>query len=622
MSGEGAHPDRRGRTGRPAQHVPPGRTGSSGQDGAESAGARPPESGRPANREPAPPARGASGPSVSENEQIARRREKLGELRSAGNPYPNDFRPNAVTADVHERCGGLEDEAALSSHRFRLAGRMMTRRVMGKASFAHLRDRAGRLQLYVRRDDLPDGAYRDFRRWDIGDLIGAEGVAFRTRTGELSLRVESLRLLAKALRPLPEKFHGLADRETRYRRRHLDLIMNEEARETFRIRSRVVDFIRRFFAARGFLEVETPMMQPLAGGAAARPFETRHHALGIPLYLRIAPELYLKRLVVGGFERVFEINRNFRNEGLSTRHNPEFTMLEFYQAYADYRDLMDLTEELLRSLARDVSRAREVGNGSRTAPSFRSVASGEAPGRDGGEIRRRPGQPSGPGPSDEPAGPGSGDGPAEPEAMVVEWQGQRVDFGPPFERLSVRDAVLRHVAGMAAADLGDPEKVLAAARGLGIELGAESGAGKALVEIFEREVEPRLTAPTFVTHYPIEVSPLARRNDGDPSVADRFELFIGGREIANGFSELNDPDDQADRFRAQARLRSGGDEEAMAFDEDYVEALEYGLPPTAGEGIGIDRLVMLFTDSASIRDVILFPHMRPQRRAEPRGEVK
>ena len=555
-----------------------------------------------------------------ENEQAARRREKLAALRGAGNPYPNDFRPNAVTAEVHERCGALEDEAALSSHRFRIAGRMMTRRVMGKASFAHLQDGAGRLQLYVRRDDLPEGAYQDFRRWDVGDLIGAEGAAFRTRTGELSLRVESLRLLAKALRPLPEKFHGLADRETRYRRRHLDLIMNEEARETFRIRTRVVDFIRRFFAARGFLEVETPMMQPLAGGAAARPFETWHHALGIPLYLRVAPELYLKRLVVGGFERVFEINRNFRNEGLSTRHNPEFTMLEFYQAYADYRDLMDLTEDLLRSLAKDVSRAKGGGGASRRAArSARSGASGEAPVGDGGA---RPGRPSGSAPSDEPAGPAgprSGGPESGPEGMVVEWQGHRVDFARPFARVSVRDAVLRHVAGVAAADLDDPRKVRAAARGLGIEPGAEAGAGKALVEIFEREVEPRLIAPTFVTHYPVEVSPLSRRNDDDPSVADRFELFIAGREIANGFSELNDPDDQADRFRAQARRRAEGDEEAMVFDEDYVEALEYGMPPTAGEGIGIDRLVMLFTGSASIRDVILFPHMRPEKGAEPRG---
>ena len=565
---------------------------------------------------------GRAGPPAPENEQIARRREKLAALREAGHPYPNDFRPTAVTADVHEECGGLEDEAALASHRFRVAGRLMTRRVMGKASFAHLQDGAGRLQLYVRRDELPEGAYRDFRRWDVGDLIGAEGVAFRTRTGELSLRVESLRLLAKALRPLPEKFHGLADRETRYRRRHLDLIMNEPARETFRIRSRMVGFIRRFFADRGFLEVETPMMQPLAGGAVARPFETWHHALGIPLYLRVAPELYLKRLVVGGFERVFEINRNFRNEGLSTRHNPEFTMLEFYQAYADYRDLMDLTEELLRSLARDVAGAGK-GSGGRPwrPPPFRSGRPRGVSGEDRGRspaVRLPPGAAA----LDDAAGRSADHGAEAPDGVVVEWQGHRMDFGRPFERLSVRDAVLRHAAGVAAEDLDDPEKVRAAARGFGIALGDEAGSGKALVEIFEREVEPRLIAPTFITHYPIEVSPLSRRSDADPSVADRFELFIGGREIANGFSELNDPDDQADRFRAQARQRSAGNQEAMVFDRDYVEALEYGLPPTAGEGIGIDRLVMLFTGSASIRDVILFPHMRPERGGEPRGATE
>ena len=509
---------------------------------------------------------------AAENEQIARRRAKLATLREAGRPYPNDFRPNATAALVRDECEGL-DEEALATRRYRIAGRMMTRRVMGKASFAHLQDGSGRLQLYVRRDDLPDGAYQDFRRFDIGDIVGAEGVAFRTRTGELSLRVDGLRLLAKALRPLPEKFHGLADRETRYRQRYLDLIMNEAAREAFRTRTRVVDFVRRFFAARGFLEVETPMMQPLAGGAVARPFETWHHALGIPLFLRIAPELYLKRLVVGGFERVFEINRNFRNEGLSTRHNPEFTMLEFYQAYADYRELMDLTEDLLRSLAAD-------------------------------ESERTP-----------------GGGRAE-DRHAIEWQGHRIDFGPPFERLSVRDAVLRQVPGLSADDLENPDRVRAAARDLGIPLSEGAGPGKAFVEIFEREVEPRLIAPTFITRYPVEVSPLSRRSDDDPSVADRFELFIGGREIANGFSELNDPDDQADRFRDQARQRSGGDDEAMVFDEDYVTALEYAMPPTAGEGIGIDRLVMLFANAASIRDVILFPHLRPVgvRETDPEPE--
>ena len=550
-----------------------------GGGGGGGAGRRQPGGTHPPERSAsgAPPPVMATAP-APENEQVARRREKLAALREAGDPYPNDFRPTATSADVRRECGGL-DEDALASRRFRIAGRMMTRRVMGKASFAHLQDGSGRLQLYVRRDDLPEGAYRDFRRWDIGDLVGAEGAAFRTRTGELSLRVSTLRLLAKALRPLPEKFHRLTDRETRYRRRYLDLIMNEEARETFRTRARVVEFVRRFFLERGFLEVETPMMHPLAGGASARPFETWHHALDMPLYLRVAPELYLKRLVVGGFERVFEINRNFRNEGLSTRHNPEFTMLEFYQAYADHHALMDLTEALLRSLAgREAARRRAGGGG------------GQEDGR-GGED-------------------GRGDGDGEGEA-VVEWQGSRIDFGPPFERMSVRDAVLRHADGITARDLDDPLRIGEAARARGVPLDRDAGPGKALVELFEHEVEPRLVAPTFITHYPIEVSPLSRRSDRDPTVADRFELFIGGREIANGFSELNDPDDQAERFREQARRRSAGDEEAMEYDEDYVTALEYGMPPTAGEGIGIDRLVMLFTGAASIRDVILFPHLRP-----------
>ena len=525
---------------------------------------------------------GAGDAAPPENEQAARRREKLAALREGGNPYPNDFRPSATAADIRGECEGLDDDA-LASRRYHIAGRMMSRRVMGKASFAHVRDVSGRLQLYLRRDNLPEGAYRDFRGWDIGDLVGAEGVAFRTRTGELSLRVEGLRLLAKALRPLPEKFHGLTDREMRYRRRYVDLIMNEETRETFRTRTRVVDFVRRFFAERGFLEVETPMMQPLAGGAVARPFETWHHALGIPLFLRVAPELYLKRLVVGGLDRVFEINRNFRNEGLSTRHNPEFTMLEFYQAYADYRDLMDLTEELLRSLAAAEARRR-------------------ADGGDGGN-----------------GGNSDGDGGGGGVEAVAQWQGHRIDFGPPFERLSVRDAVLRHAPGITPDDLDDPVRIRAAARARGIALGDDAGPGKALVELFEHAAEPKLIAPTFITRYPIEVSPLSRRSEDDPEVADRFELFIGGREIANGFSELNDPDDQAERFRDQARQRSGGDDEAMVYDEDYVTALEYGMPPTAGEGIGIDRLVMLFTGAASIRDVILFPHLRPAGAPNPPG---
>ena len=520
---------------------------------------------------------GDASSSAAGSEQVARRREKLAALREGGDPYPNDFRPSATAAGVRAECEGLDDDA-LGLRRYRIAGRMMTRRIMGKASFAHLQDGSGRIQLYLRRDDLPEGAYQSFRRWDIGDVVGAEGVAFRTRTGELSLRVEGLRLLVKALRPLPEKFHGLTDREARYRRRYLDLIMNEEARETFRTRTRVVDFVRRFFAERGFLEVETPMMQPLAGGAVARPFETWHHALDMPLFLRIAPELYLKRLVVGGFERVFEINRNFRNEGLSTRHNPEFTMLEFYQAYADYRELMDLTEELLRSLARSEARRRM-----------------DDAGREEG-----------------------GDGTGATGGLVIEWQGHRIDFGPPFERLSVREAVLRHAAGVTVEDLEDPDRLRRAARERGIALADGVGPGKILVEIFEHDAEPRLVAPTFVTHYPVEVSPLSRRNDEDPDLTDRFELFIGGREIANGFSELNDPDDQAERFREQAGQRSGGDDEAMVYDEDYVTALEYGMPPTAGEGIGIDRLVMLFTGATSIRDVILFPHLRPA--GMPEGE--
>ena len=564
---------------------------------------RAPEGGAPEGGAgaPAPGDGGGRAAPTPENEQVARRREKLAALREAGDPYPNDFRPTASTAEVRAECEDLDDDA-LGLHRYRVAGRMMSRRVMGKASFAHLQDGSGRLQLYVRREDLPEGAYQAFRRWDIGDIIGAEGVAFRTRTGELSLRVEGLRPLAKALRPLPEKFHGLTDRETRYRRRYLDLIMNEEARETFRTRTRVVDFVRRFFAGRGFLEVETPMMQPLAGGAVARPFETWHHALDIPLFLRVAPELYLKRLVVGGFERVFEINRNFRNEGLSTRHNPEFTMLEFYQAWADYRELMDLTEELLRSLARAEARHR--------------AGAGDGPGAGDGTTGRG----RGPGRGD---GDGGGDGGPEPGdgGLAIEWQGNRIDFGPPFERLGVREAVLRHGpgAGIGAEDLDDPDRIRRAARRLGIPLGDEAGPGKALVEIFERVAEPRLIAPTFITSYPIEVSPLSRRSDDDPEVADRFELFIGGREIANGFSELNDPDDQAERFRDQARQRTGGDEEAMVYDEDYVTALEYGMPPTAGEGIGIDRLVMLFTGAASIRDVILFPHLRPPGDGEPAG---
>ncbi len=490
-----------------------------------------------------------------ENEQIALRRQKLAELRGQGNPFPNDFKRNVVAGELHAEYGD-KDNAELETRnvRVKVAGRMMTRRIMGKASFAHLQDMSGQIQLYVMRDTLGEQSYDVFKSWDIGDILGAEGVLFKTKTGELSVKVDGVRLLTKALRPLPEKYHGLTDTETRYRQRYLDLIMNEVARKTFRVRTSVVSYIREFLNIRQFLEVETPMMQAIPGGAVARPFVTHHHALDIQLFLRIAPELYLKRLIVGSFERVYEINRNFRNEGLSTRHNPEFTMLEFYQAYADYHDLMNLTEEMLRGLAEHVF-----------------------------------------------------------GATTVSYQGEQYDFGKRFDRLTLKDAVLRHNPSLAAADLESIGQLAAYAKGLGIEVKPTYGTGKLQLEIFEKTVEEKLKNPTFIMAYPTEVSPLARRNDQDPTIADRFELFIGGREIANGFSELNDAEDQAERFRKQVQEKEAGDQEAMHFDEDYVRALEHGMPPTAGEGIGIDRLVMLFTDSPSIRDVLLFPHMRPEK---------
>ena len=490
----------------------------------------------------------------ADGEQVRQRREKLEQLRARGSAYPNDFRRNTEAAEIRDRYGERDAEAlAALAPRVALAGRMMARRVMGKSSFVDLQDLSGRIQLLVRRDALPEGVYAEFRKWDIGDLVGVEGVVFRTRTGELSVRADALRLLAKCLRPLPEKWHGLSDTELRYRQRYVDLITSEETRRTFRTRSRAVAFIRAFFVERGFLEVETPMMQPLPGGAVARPFRTHHHALGMDMYLRVAPELNLKRLVVGGLERVFEVNRNFRNEGVSTEHNPEFTMLEFYQAYADYEDMMDLTESLLRALAHEVA-----------------------------------------------------------ESSALTWQGEGVDLGRRFTRLSLREALLHHRPDLDGGVLDDEAASKEVARRLGIEVAGSWGRGRIWLALFERFVEPRLQQPTFVTAYPTEVSPLSRRNDADPFVADRFELFIAGREIANGFSELNDPDEQAARFRAQAAERGAGDEEAMHYDADYVRALEYGLPPTGGVGIGIDRLMMLLTDSASIRDVLLFPHLRPE----------
>jgi lysyl-tRNA synthetase class 2 len=435
----------------------------------------------------------------------------------------------------------------------KVAGRMMLRRVMGKASFATLQDMSGRIQVYLRNEDLPEGAYEAFKHWDLGDILAVEGYLFRTKTNELSIHASNIRLLTKALRPLPDKFHGVTDQETRYRQRYVDLIMNEQSRKVFQIRTRIVQGIRAFLNARGYMEVETPMLQVIPGGATAKPFITHHNALDMDMYLRIAPELYLKRLVVGGFEKVYEINRNFRNEGLSTRHNPEFTMIEFYEAYADYQDLMNLTEALLQQLAQDV-----LGS------------------------------------------------------WKLNYQGHDIDFSQAFTRLSVLDSILHYNPKLKREDLSTLASATQVAESLGIAVDKSYGLGKVQIEIFEKTVEAKLLQPTFITEYPAEVSPLARRNDKDPFITDRFEFFVGGREVANGFSELNDAEDQAERFQAQVAAKEAGDEEAMFFDADYIRALEYGMPPTAGEGIGIDRLVMLFTDSASIRDVLLFPHMRPE----------
>jgi lysyl-tRNA synthetase class 2 len=489
-----------------------------------------------------------------ENSLIAQRRAKLDALRAEGNAFPNDFRRNAIAGELHAEYDDKDNDVLEAGPvRVKVAGRMMAKRVMGKASFAQLQDMSGRIQLFLQRDSLPEGVYQAFKGWDVGDIIGAEGALFKTKTGELSVRTESIHMLTKSLRPLPEKFHGLADQEIRYRQRYVDLIMNDVSRRTFRMRSRIVQYIREYLNQLDYLEVETPMMQAIPGGATARPFSTFHNALDMDLFLRIAPELYLKRLVVGGYEKVYEINRNFRNEGLSTRHNPEFTMLEFYQAYADYHDLMDLTEDLLRSMAKQL-------HGTTT----------------------------------------------------IEYQGSQYDFGKPFQRISVRDSILQFNPELSAADIGDLERARAVAGTLRIPVKDSYGLGKVQIEIFEKTVEGRLDDPTFITAYPTEVSPLARCNDDDPFVTDRFEFFVGGREIANGFSELNDAEDQAERFRQQVADKDAGDLEAMHYDADYIRALEHGMPPTAGEGIGIDRLVMLFTDSPSIRDVLLFPHMRPE----------
>jgi lysyl-tRNA synthetase class 2 len=492
-------------------------------------------------------------PDAEINHLIAERRTKLERLRERGGAFPNDFRRDSTAEQLHLAWGSHPPEW-FDAHpvRVSIAGRMMFKRVMGKASFAKLKDRSGLMQVFLQQDAL-GASYEEFKGWDVGDVVGAVGTLFKTKTGELTVKVERLRLLVKSLRPLPDKWHGLADVESRYRQRYVDLIMSDASREVFVRRTRIVQYLRSFLEALDFMEVETPMMQVIPGGAVAKPFVTHHNALDVDMYLRVAPELYLKRLVVGGFERVYELNRNFRNEGLSTRHNPEFTMLELYQAYADYRDLMDLVERLFQGLADSLLGTRQVS-----------------------------------------------------------CQGETYDFGTAFRRVTVEDLVVHFNPGIERARLRDLEYLRGVCARLGIAPAAGDGPGKLQIEIFERTAEESLRQPTFVYAYPAEVSPLARRNDSDPFITDRFEFFVAGRELANGFSELNDPDDQAARFREQAARKSSGDEEAMFYDADYIRALEYGLPPTAGLGIGVDRLVMLFTDQPSIRDVVLFPHMRPE----------
>ena len=483
-----------------------------------------------------------------ENKLIAERRAKLAALREQGPAFPSDFRRTALAGDLQRDYEG-QDKATLEStnERFSVAGRL----IRNRGAFLLIQDGSGTIQLYLNREQLSDEAVSAIKTWDLGDIVAASGPIHRSGKGDLYINMEEGRLLTKALRPLPDKYHGLVDQETRYRQRYVDLIVNPEVREIFRIRAATIQFIRQFLAERQFVEVETPMLHPIAGGATARPFITHHNALDMEMYLRVAPELYLKRLTVGGLEKVFEINRNFRNEGLSTRHNPEFTMLEFYWAYADFRDAMDLTETLMRELTLSVLGSTDVTYGDYV-----------------------------------------------------------FHFDRPFTRLTVVEAILKYNADLSAEDIASRESAAAVAERLGIQVQAGWGLGKIQIEIFEETAESQLLEPTFITAYPTEVSPLARRNDDDPFVTDRFEFFVGGRELANGFSELNDAEDQAERFAAQVAAKEAGDDEAMHFDHDYIRALEYGLPPTAGEGIGIDRLVMLLTNSPSIRDVILFPHLR------------
>jgi len=497
-----------------------------------------------------------------DNKLIAERRAKLSEMRDQGNAFPNDFRRDATAAELQAKYGDKSKEELESlGIKVAIAGRMM----LDRKAFKVVQDMTGRIQIYASKD-----VQKDTKHWDLGDIVGVRGTLSKSGKGDLYVTMDEYVLLTKSLRPLPEKHKGLTDTEARYRHRYVDLMVNEDSRRVFYARSKIISAMRQYFTERDFMEVETPMLQVIPGGATARPFVTHHNALGIDMYLRIAPELFLKRLVVGGFERVFEINRNFRNEGLSTRHNPEFTMVEFYQAYADYNDLMDLTQDMLRSITQKVL-------GTTTVVNTRTLADG----------------------SEE----------------TVEY-----DFGKAFERLTVVDAILRYNPDIKPEQLADDASARQVAKNLGIHLKDGWGLGKVQIEIFEATAEHRLMQPTFITEYPKEVSPLARCKDSNPFVTERFEFFVGGREIANGFSELNDAEDQAERFQAQVAEKEAGDDEAMFYDEDYVMALEYGLPPTAGEGIGIDRLAMLLTNSASIRDVILFPAMRPEHKADSRKD--
>ncbi|SUZ55062.1 uncharacterized protein METZ01_LOCUS7916, partial [marine metagenome] len=489
-----------------------------------------------------------------ENDLIIERRKKLTAIREKGSAYPNDFRRNCLAEELHLNYD-KHDAETLKKEKIKVsvAGRMMAKRVMGKASFIKLQDRSAQIQIRLESNSLVDGLYQDFKKWDVGDIVGATGSLFRTKTGELTIMAVDLQLLTKSLRPLPEKFHGLTDQEIRYRQRYVDLIMNQKSRDVFKQRTQIITYIRSFLDSQDFMEVETPMMQSMPGGAIARPFETHHNALDMKLYLRIAPELFLKRLTVGGIEKVYEINRSFRNEGVSTQHNPEFTMLELYWAYADYKDLMNMIEVLVRGLSERIYNSK-----------------------------------------------------------TITYQDSKIDFSKAFTSMTMEEVIIKYHPNIEKNNIREREYLANFAKKINIEILDTYDSGKIQIEIFDKTCESKLLEPTFIYSYPIEVSPLSRRNDKDPFVADRFEFFVAGKELANGFSELNDPEDQEERFRQQAAKRQAGDHEAMPYDYDYIRALEYGLPPTAGLGVGIDRLVMLLTDTPSIRDVLFFPHMRSE----------